>query len=39
VAADFVAAKIAVFTASIVAALLGLALLWRAAKAAEAGEA
>jgi NhaA family Na+:H+ antiporter len=37
-AEDFVAAKIAVFTASIVAALFGVAVLWSAAKPAEAGE-
>jgi NhaA family Na+:H+ antiporter len=38
VAEDFAAAKIAVFAASIVSALIGLALLASVAKPAEAGE-
>jgi len=38
VAADFVAAKIAVFTASIVSALIGVAVLWGAARPAAASE-
>jgi NhaA family Na+:H+ antiporter len=37
VEADFVAAKIAVFTASIVSALIGVALLWRAAETPAGG--
>jgi NhaA family Na+:H+ antiporter len=36
--ADFVAAKIAVFAASIVSALIGVALLSSVAKPAEAGQ-
>jgi NhaA family Na+:H+ antiporter len=35
---DFAAAKIAVFTASIVSAVIGVALLWSAARSADAGE-
>jgi NhaA family Na+:H+ antiporter len=38
VEADFVAAKIAVFTASIVSALIGVALLWRAGEATAGSE-
>jgi NhaA family Na+:H+ antiporter len=34
-AADFAAAKIAVFAASILSAVIGVALLWRAGRAAE----
>jgi len=39
VAADFAAAKIAVFSASVISAILGVALLWNPARAAQPSEA